>query len=235
MHDIDQIIRERKTAKILRDPAHCTDLSPEIAATMRQALQELIEVAGWAPFHKVADKEAHRRGEMTSPVPWRFYVLEKPACCQLVQFIKHQAEHQPDSNWSSAWDSKIPALLTGCSALIQVTWLPDPPENPGQPELTERNIEHIAAASAAVQNLLLAAQARDLYNYWSSGGILNDDEVFDYLGIPCNQMLLGAIFLMHPDQPYDENRPGGLRDQRETVADWSTWVTLDDVDNLHPG
>jgi nitroreductase len=227
MSDIDRIIRERKTAKILRDPAQCTDLSAEMAATMRQTLEELIEVAGWAPFHKVADKQAHRQGEMVSPVPWRFYVLEKSACCQVVQFIKDRAERYPDSKWSNAWDSKIPKLLTGCSASIQVTWLPDPPVNGETLELTDRNIEHIAAASAAVQNLLLAAQARNLHNYWSSGGILNDEETFDYLGMPRNQMLLGAIFLIHPEQPYDENRPGGLREQRGAVSDWSTWVMLD--------
>lgn len=227
----DRLIQSRKTAKILREPAQCGELSPEQATDFRQSLQEMIEIAGWAPFHKVAHEQAHRQNGKSSPVPWRFYALEKPACCRLIRFIEQQATEQPDSQWSRAWASKIPRLLAGCSGLVLVTWLPDPPEDGAKPELTDRNIEHIAAASAAVQNLLLAAQARELHNYWSSGGILNDAVIFDYLGIPRNQNLLGAIFLAHPHQPHDSNQPGGLRDQRGGVSDWASWVTLDSDDD----
>ncbi len=38
--------------------------------------------------------------------------------------------------------------------------------------VTLTNVEHIAAAYAAIQNLLLAATARGIRNYWSSGGVL---------------------------------------------------------------
>ncbi|NJL48184.1 MAG: hypothetical protein HC929_12750 [Leptolyngbyaceae cyanobacterium SM2_5_2] len=44
-----------------------------------------------------------------------------------------------------------------------ITWLPDPPEQGETPALSENNIEHIAAAAAAVQNLLLAGEARLAY------------------------------------------------------------------------
>ena len=50
---LNQIIRERKTAKILRDPAACADLPNELAATIRQTLQDLIESAGWTPSRKI--------------------------------------------------------------------------------------------------------------------------------------------------------------------------------------
>jgi len=222
---IDKIIRERKTAKILQDPGKCADLPSAADHLVRQALTEMIECAGWAPFHKVANEQAHRREGLSSPVPWRFYVLEKPTCCQLIRFIEQQAADQPESKWVKAAGSKIPRLLAGCSALIQVTWLPDPTDNGAMPEFTERNIEHVAAASAAIQNVLLAAQARGWHNYWSSGGILKDDEIFDYLDMPRNQMLLGAIFLAYPDQPYDTNQPGGLREARGQVSDWCRWIT----------
>jgi len=226
-HDIDAVIRARKTAKILADPATCTDLSSEDTATMRAALTEMIETAGWAPFHKVVDKASHREGDMPSPVPWRFYVLEKPACCSVVRFIDAQATAQPDSKWTRANGSKIPKLLAGCSAAVLVTWLPDPSNDP-TPEMTTRNVEHIAAASAATQNLLLAAQARGLHSYWSTGGALREPETFAYLGIPRNQQPLGGVFLALPSQPHDENRPGGLRDHRGDPSDWSKWVTIEE-------
>ncbi len=224
---VDQIIQGRKTAKILRDPKQCETLAPDTSMYMRETLKELVAVAGWAPFHKVANEQEHRQGLMKSIVPWRFYVLEKPTCCRLIQYIEIQAHNNNDPKWSKAWESKIPKLLAGCSALIQVTWLPDPSES-DNPELTTNNIEHIAAASAAVQNLLLASQARNLHNYWSSGGILKDQDIFDRLGIPRNQKLLGAIFITHPDQAYDNNQGGGLRDKRGEMNDWTTWVSLDE-------
>ena len=223
---IDNIIRTRKTAKILRDPTACMDISEDVQENLRQKLHEIIELAAWAPFHRVANKQAHRQDTMQSAVPWRFFVLEKATCCQVVQHIERQATEHPDSKWAKAWQSKIPKLLAGCGALMQVTWLPEPPEQGDTPALTNENVEHIAAASAAVQNVLLAAEGRGLHTYWSSGGILRDSEMFAYLGIPTNQMLLGSIFLAHPDMPYDENQPGGLRDARGAVTDWSTWVEL---------
>ena len=223
---IDNIIRTRKTAKILRDPTACMDISENVQETLRQTLHEIIELAAWAPFHRVANKQAHRQDTMQSAVPWRFFVLEKAACCQVIQHIERQATEHPDSKWAKAWQSKIPKLLAGCGALMQVTWLPEPPEQGDVPTLNIENVEHIAAASAAVQNALLAAEDRGLHTYWSSGGILRDSEMFAYLGIPTNQMLLGSIFLTHPDMSHDENQAGGLRDARGEVTDWSTWVEL---------
>jgi nitroreductase len=187
----------------------------------------MIEVAGWAPFHKLADEQTHRQGELMSVVPWRFYVLEPASCNHLLDFLEVQAENYLESPWTRAWNSKIPKLIAGAGALVQVTWLPDPSDNASlTPQLTINNMEHIAAASAAVQNLLLAAEARGWHTYWSSGGILKSPELFDYLGISKTQMLLGSIFLTPADVPIGNQQPGGLRDKRGDVTDWARWVRL---------
>lgn len=223
-HPIDDVIRQRRTAKPLRDTAHCDDAAPyhaEVAA----ALPAVIDAAGYAPYHKLVH-ESHRRGDLTSIVPWRFYTLDKPTSCRLLRHLEAQAHAHPDSKWSKAWDSKIPKLLAGCSAVVLVTWLPDPAPDGNLPLLNENNIEHIAAASSAVQNLLLMATARGWHNYWATGGILRDGDVFALLGIPTDQLLLGAIFLAHPDAPLDAIEGGSLREKRGTPADWSRWVTL---------
>ncbi len=224
---VDHVIRERKTAKVLRDRHDCAPLPEDLQTNLHTTLQALIELAGWAPFHKLADKQLHRQGTMQSIVPWRFHVLEKPACCQLVNELQVQAEQFPDSIWSRAWDSKIPQLLAGSSALILATWLPDPSSVEGMPELTINNMEHIAAASAAVQNLLLASEARGLHTYWGSGGILRSKEIFEYLQISTHEILLGAIFITSPEVDARETQPGSLRNQRGTPADWSRWVELE--------
>lgn len=88
------------------------------------------------------------------------------------------------------------------------------------------NMEHIAAASAAVQSFLLAATERGLTTYWSSGGYLRDAATFDYLGIPTEHILLGAVFVFPNDG--GERIPGGMRDKRSSHAGWSRWVTPPD-------
>lgn len=221
---VDHVIRERKTLKVLRDPGDCADLPFEVAAQLRVAVRECLDVAGWAPFHKPAHKETHQQGELKSVVPWRFYVLEKPALCALLQRLRTQAQAQPDSKWSRAWESKITRVISGTGALVLTTWLPDPSPDGGAPVLTENNQEHIAAASAAVQNLMLAAEARGLQTYWSSGGVLNDAEVFDWLGIPRTQKLAGAVFLAPTDLPADALEGGSWREKRGGPADWSKWI-----------
>ncbi len=221
---VDETIRGRKTAKVLANPSQCQAVAAQIPADFTETLRTMIETAGYAPFHKIAHKETHLQGDLRSPVPWRFYVVLKPMCCALLDFLAVQANENPDSKWSRAWESKVPRLIAGTGALIQVTWLPDPPAQGDQPELTENNIEHLAAASAAVQNLLIAAEARGLHNYWATGGILREPEVFDYLHIPRSQKLLGAIYIVPPGLPHEEIEPGALRDKRGSSEEWAVWL-----------
>ena len=221
---LDATIRARHTAKLLREPA-ASEGSP-LDDARRTALDEMIALAGFAPFHRRAHEDTHRRGPLPSIVPWRFHVLEPPACRKLLDEILRRAETSGDPKWQRASGSKIPALIAATGALIQVTWLPDPPRPDGGDAFADEDVEHVAAAAAAVQNLLLAAEARGWYGYWSSGGVLRDPEVFDLLGIARVERLLGSIFLAPPGAPFDSERPGGLRDRRGEPGDWSRRVTL---------
>jgi nitroreductase len=222
---VDHVIRQRKTAKIQTDPDNCVDLPESLKPDFHNALREAIAVAGWAPFHHPSPTY-RRQQPLNSPVPWRFYMLDKPVCCEVLSFIKTKAQENPDSEWAQAMNKRIPKLLAGAGALALVTWLPEQTDSEAL-ELNHRNIEHVAAASAAIQNLLLAATARGVHTYWSSGGVLNEPEIFDLLCIPKFQSLLGSIFLAPADAPHDENIPGGLRDRRGDVESWSTWITSD--------
>ena len=122
-------------------------------------------------------------------------------------------------------------MLAAADALIMATWLPnsaDVPANGDEPGFaaTINNMEHIAAASAAIQNFLLAATARGISNYWSSGGVLRGAHVFKLLGIPREQILLGAIFLFPKDFGDAELATSKLREHRGSREAWSRWVSL---------
>lgn len=222
---VDRIIRARKTSKMM--------LSPELASEARSTWQDehhrelvrMVEGAAWAPFHKRADEATHRGGAMSSAMPWRFHVLEGQACSSLIAFLEQQANDNPDSKWSRAWQSKIKNMLAACGALVQATWLPDPVEHgDGPPAMTMNNVEHIAAASAAIQNLLLSAEARGWKSYWSSGGILRDPDVFKQLGIGSNEALLGSVFLTPEVHEQATEKLGGLREERNELSSWARWV-----------
>lgn len=208
---VDRVIRARRTTKVLADVA-----LPAVDA--RRTVEELVAVAGWAPFHKPAARVHLEPGGMTSIVPWRFHLVDAPGCRALREVLLERGDR-----------SKIPRLLGAAAALVQGTWLPNPPRGPveGLFEATEENMEHVAAAGAAVQSLLLAATARGIPTYWSSGGVLRGAEAFGWLGIPAGEILLGSVFLFPAEHPGAEVNPGAHRDRRGAPSDWSRWVEVD--------
>ncbi|MEM9481185.1 MAG: nitroreductase family protein [Verrucomicrobiota bacterium] len=207
-------IRTRCTLKVITD---ANDPWPAGDSLTKETLDELIALAGMAPFHKAADK-SHRDG-VRAFVPWRFYVLDAANCRALLENLQSR----------SIDGGKISGMLATAEALIQVTWLPNPAKDDTTEQLfdpTLENMEHIAAASSAVQNLLLAATDRGLPNYWSSGGILREPEQYDLLGIPHHEILLGSIFLFPADTRDAELHEGKLRKMREPVSDWARPVVI---------
>lgn len=208
---VDQVIRDRRTDKVLAE-------EPFPLQDARHTVEELVATAGWAPFHRVAARVHQEAGALPSIVPWRFHLLDAAGCRALRQALLARGDK-----------SKVPRMLATATALIQATWLPNPPKGElvGIFEPTEENMEHIAAAGAAVQNLLLAATARGIPNYWASGGALRGAEAFGWMGIPTREILLGAVFLFPAETDNAEVSPGSHRDNRGAPADWARWVELD--------
>ncbi len=218
---VQGIIKERKTEKILAS----LDAPLKADHNLAKLAQELLELAAWAPFHKPAH-ESHRQAELNSVVPWRIYVLEAKDCRSLLETLKSWAKDDP--KWL---DGKIPSLIAAADLLFQVTWLPNPAKAESETlfEGDKDNMELIAAASSAVQNLLLGATARNLPNYWASGGQLLRPEIFDYLGIAKEEIVLGSIFVF-PEESRTlgsvKVATGAWRDKRGELKDWSKKVNL---------
>lgn len=216
LESLQSTIAARHTLKVLADPEAPWDLpAPEV----RTQVAELLEAANCAPFHYPADK-SHRAGPLSSPVPWRFHALDGANCRQLLARLK--AEQIESGN--------IAKMLAAADALVVVTWLPDPQDPPleiQQYAATQRNMEHIAGASAATQNLLLLATAAGWNSYWSSGGVFRTAEVYQWTGIDPREVLLGAVFLFPEDTQSVPTKPGANRDSKGPAEAWSRWVALD--------
>jgi len=227
--EVNQAINQRRTLKVMADEHQPLDICLDQQAAFRPVLDELLELAAQAPFHYTCHR-SHQRGDLQGLLPWRFYVLEASDCRQLLTHLQEQGVD----------GGKIMGMLAAAKAMVQVTWLPEPMTTGVAEDLTQlcclyepslKNMEHIAAGSAAIQNMLLAATAKGLANYWSTGGVLRDAETFEYLNIPEQELLLGSIFLFDGESELTQNhevtlKAGALKEQRGEVKSWSTYIKL---------
>lgn len=217
---IDQIIKDRKTLKVLGD---INSPLTEPSTISSETISELLSLAAYAPFHYPCDKE--HQTSLTSIVPWRFYTLNQKSCRGLLSYIKEN-----DIN-----AGKIANMLAAADYLIISTWLPSDVEGYNTYEKenfpfkgTIKNMEHIAACSASIQNILLGATSREIHNYWSSGGVLREKQIRNLLNVPLNELLLGGIFLF-PKGIYKheiETKEGALRNFGKEIKTFHKEINL---------
>ncbi|MEN9685995.1 MAG: hypothetical protein RLZZ28_1781 [Bacteroidota bacterium] len=147
-----------------------------------QSIQQLLELAHWAPTHGRTE-------------PWRFVVFEKAAKQQF--FLDHAnlyKTHTPAEKFATAKYEKIKEQGKLISHLVVVYMKRS--LNNSIPE-----IEEIAAVSAAIQNILLAATAAELASFWSTGGMTHHPSMKEYLHLDKQDTILGLLMLGYSDGP----------------------------------
>lgn len=159
-------IRTRRTVK---------DFTGEVVP--HAALEKWLELACCAPTHRLSQ-------------PWRFAVLNQPAIARLGAFLCSEPTIAavPNAEKGAAKLAKLMERLPTLGALIQVTWV--------RASDTAIDLEDHAAASAAVQNLLLAAHADGWAGFWSTNPALGHAETLRWCGFdPATQGFIGSIWL----------------------------------------
>lgn len=213
----EEAIQKRKTLKLRANPSD--PLPIQKGDDFRIMIEKLIQLAGKAPFHY--ESHPSRRNEMFSGAePWRFYVLDGVNCRTLLDSLNRELPIKAPEG--------IRQMLAAADALILTMWLPEPSRKKTRtfyPNL--KNMEHIAAAGAAIQNLLLAATSKGINAYWSSGGILRKPEILGYLDIPEEEILIGAVFLFPGEYPESvETKTGKNAAKRGEIKDYMKWIRL---------
>lgn len=214
IHNTLESIRNRRTLKMLSD----TPLASK--PRDHHLIETLIESAYYAPQHYPCF--AGHQQHLPSPLPWRFYVADSHTCRQLASWIVNQ---QIDAG-------KILGMLNTADFLILSTWCPLPSNNQHSDILFDGNLvnmEHIAATGAAIQNILLTATALGYENYWSSGGILREQTMFERLHIPIAEILLGAVFIfpiLSSESNNIQQLPSKRRHQRGLLSDSYRFISL---------
>lgn len=150
----------------------------------RETVEKLLSAGAQAPnHHKVR--------------PWRFVVLTGDGRKKLGDVIAASfADRNPDAPTEAL--EKPRALPLRAPVLIAVG-----ADKPAETKIIE--VENISAASAACQNILLAAHALGLGAIWRTGEWARDAQVKEFLGFVPDQHIVGFIYVGYPDvmpEPY---------------------------------
>ena len=123
--------------------------------------------------------------------PWRFFVLTGNARNKLGDVMAvSQHDRLPDAPQEGL--DKTRALPLRAPVIIAVVV-----DKPVETKVLE--VENFAAASAACQNILLAAHALGLGAIWRTGEWVRDAKVKEFFGFPEDQIIAGFIYVGYPD------------------------------------
>ena len=142
--------------------------------------------------------------------PWRFVVLTGSGLekfgDQLASVFKSKF---PDISVEAVEKEKQKAFRAPLIIAVGV-------DQPAEPKVNQ--IENIAAASAACQNMLLAATALGLATIWRTGDTARDPEIKKFFGFSPEQHLIGFIYIGYPELPPPETV------ERPNFEDRTVWM-----------
>ena len=142
----------------------------------RELLLEILEDAHWAPTHGMTQ-------------PWRFHVFTGPARDRLAEGLQALYDRlTPPAQVRADKREKLRSNALAAPVVIAVAARVEPGG-----KITET--EEIAAASCAVQNLLLSAHQRGLGSFWASPPVSYSSAFAEWLGLDSTHRALGIIYL----------------------------------------
>lgn len=159
--DLEEAIRTRRTHK-----AYGTQ------AVDRATLEELLELARWAPNHHLTN-------------PWRFRVLGPEALARLKEAARAHAGEAGGSAEAADKLDRAPTLVA--VSAVQC----------GDPVADE---EDLLAAACAAYAVLLGAHARGLASYWRTPAVLREPAGRAALGAREDERVIGLLHLGPPRQ-----------------------------------
>ncbi|HVZ24569.1 MAG TPA: nitroreductase [Sediminibacterium sp.] len=169
---IQHIIRNRRSART-------ADMNGKKIPD--KLIRDLLEMADWAPTHARTE-------------PWRFLVYSGEACRQFcTEHAGLYQSHTPGEQFNQAKHDKLQHQGDQISHLITVYMQrTEPPKLP--------LIEEIAATAAAIQNILLGAEAAGISVLWSTGGMTHHPAMKAHLGLQEHDQMMGLLYLGYTDQ-----------------------------------
>lgn len=188
---MSQTIRSRRSAKRLLD-------SP----VDRSVIERLLEAATWAPNHHLTE-------------PWRFWVIsgagrerfgEAMAAGDLNTHRDATPEQRETMRTSAIGKAhRAPVIIAVAAVMAESNKNPD--------------LEEITATAAAIQNLLLQAEAEGLGAIWRTGRSAYEPEMAEFFGLTERDRILGFLYIGHPDPDAPARES-----QRRPAQQVTTWL-----------
>lgn len=178
LSEITEVIEDRRTIF----PEQFSDRKVH-----KEIILKLLNVAKWAPTHKLTQ-------------PWSFTVYMGDGKSSFAHWHAEAYKVKSGDDFSQKKYDKIKGRCDMSSAVIVAAMKRD--EALRLPE-----IEEIASASAAIQNMSLLATAYGLGFYWGTGGMTYSDELKNHVGLAENDKVLGLIFIGYPEIEWPRKTP----------------------------
>ena len=173
---VEKVIRNRRTIK-------AASMNGEKIS--REVVQQVLALADFAPTHARTE-------------PWRFVVYTGES---LTQFCKDHAslywENTAEETRKQATMENLEHMGDMASHLVIAVMR-------RTPEAKIPKLEEYAATSAAIQNILLGAEALDIATFWSTGGMALKPAMKQYLKLQEEDEVLGFLYMGYSDQPKKE-------------------------------
>lgn len=174
---ISEIIKNRRTTK----PALFNGKKiPD------EQIKQLLELADWAPTHTLSE-------------PWRFVVYSAEKVNEFSRLHAHfyQQNTPPEKFMQGKYEGIISNGKNSSHLVVCIMKR----SNEKIPVM-----EEMAAASCAVQNILLGATALDIASLWSTGGMILHPVVKQHFELNAADELLGILFLGYSDEKVEGKR-----------------------------
>ena len=184
--EVENAIRTRRTIKAFE---------PE--PVERATLEDLLELARWAPNHHLTN-------------PWRLRVVGPRALEALKRAAADLARATaPDGASLEELGRVAAAKLDRAPTLVVVS-----AKRSADPVQDE---EDAHATACAAYNVLLGAHARGLAGYWRTPAVLRTEAGAEAVGLPGDERFVGVLYLGRPRQTAEAT-------ERAPVEDYATFL-----------
>jgi len=166
----------------------------------RHLIEEIIEAACWAPSHY-------------NTQPWRFIVMTGEGRSLLGKgYANVAAAMNPELSGEQLEERQAKEHMKAKRAPVIITAICSPSDDP-----RASFKEELAAAHAAVQNMLLAAHARGLGAIWRSGEPMYHDAMKETFQLTADEQLIALVYIGYSDMPDKTST-------RKTIQEVTSWV-----------
>lgn len=143
-------------------------------------IEELLQLADWAPTHTFSE-------------PWRFVVYANES---VNEFSKQHADlYQQNTSEEKFMRSKYDGIINNGLKASHIIACIMKRSNTKIPSL-----EETAAASCAIQNILLGATALNIATLWSTGGMVLQPAMKTFFNLAEEDEIMGLLFLGYSNE-----------------------------------